>query len=289
MAESANAARKPPCTMPVGLAKRSSATMRHTVRPGSLLSMHTIPRVRSQFGGTCTRDVGGWQRRYTLEARPDQCSSRSSRLSSLPLSVRGSSSRTSHDRGPLVARPGARRRTTSSAARSSVAPGAGLHDRVHLLAPLVVGNAEDGRVHHVGMRVEHRLDLGRVDVHPAADDHVLLAVADVDEALVVDARHVADRLPRPPGVVQLAQLLRGLVVAVHRQRGADVELAGLARRATRGRRRRPPSARCGRRAARTSPACAAGPRAGARCRRRARWSRRPRRGSRRPASRSPPA
>src|SRR5712691_5051737 len=59
MAESANAARNPPCTMPVGLAKRSSATMRQTVRPGSRFSMHTMPSVRSQLGGTCTRASEG--------------------------------------------------------------------------------------------------------------------------------------------------------------------------------------------------------------------------------------
>src|SRR5256885_6927260 len=55
MAESAKAAMKPPCTMPTGLEKRSSATIVHTVRPGWSFSIHTIPRVRSQAGGTCTR------------------------------------------------------------------------------------------------------------------------------------------------------------------------------------------------------------------------------------------
>src|SRR5207248_4617616 len=60
MEESAKAARNPPWTMPVGLADRSSATIRHTVRPGSRLSRQTIPRVRSQFGGTWTRwSTGG--------------------------------------------------------------------------------------------------------------------------------------------------------------------------------------------------------------------------------------
>src|SRR5439155_3568400 len=61
--ESAKAARNPPWTMPVGLANRSSATIRHTVRPGSRLSRQTIPRVRSQFGGTWTRrSTGGTSR-----------------------------------------------------------------------------------------------------------------------------------------------------------------------------------------------------------------------------------
>ena len=55
MDESANAARNPPCTIPAGLAKRSSAVTRHVQRPGTDLSRQTIPRVRSQLGGTCTR------------------------------------------------------------------------------------------------------------------------------------------------------------------------------------------------------------------------------------------
>ena len=42
------------------------------------------------------------------------------------------------------------------------------------------------------MLEEDRLDLGRVDVHPAADDHVDLAIADVVVALVVAVGDVAD-------------------------------------------------------------------------------------------------
>src|SRR5438270_1275346 len=58
--ESANAARNPPWMRPVGLANRSSASIRHTVRPGSLLSRQTMPSVRSELGGTWTRrSVGG--------------------------------------------------------------------------------------------------------------------------------------------------------------------------------------------------------------------------------------
>ena len=53
MEESNMAAKKPPCTMPAGLAKRSSARISHTVAPGTDLSTHRRPSVRSQFGGTC--------------------------------------------------------------------------------------------------------------------------------------------------------------------------------------------------------------------------------------------
>ena len=101
-----------------------------------------------------------------------------------------------------------------------------LHDRVHALAPFVVGDAEHRDVEDRGVLVDHRLDLGRVDVDPAGDDHVLLAVADVEVALVVEVRDVADRLPLR---AVLGELLVGVVVAVHRERRADEQLAPLAR------------------------------------------------------------
>src|SRR5213076_2043519 len=77
--ESANAARNPPWTMPVGLANRSSATIRHTVRPGSRLSRQTIPRVRSQFVGTWTRRSTGGTSRNVLVAH----------RRAMPLEIRG--------------------------------------------------------------------------------------------------------------------------------------------------------------------------------------------------------
>jgi hypothetical protein len=40
--------------------------------------------------------------------------------------------------------------------------------------------------------VEDLLDLARVHVVAAADDHVLLAVDDEEVAVLVDARHVAE-------------------------------------------------------------------------------------------------
>ena len=55
MAESAMAPMNPPWRMPAGLAKRSSARIRHTVRPGRALSTQVIPRVSSQLGGTWIR------------------------------------------------------------------------------------------------------------------------------------------------------------------------------------------------------------------------------------------
>jgi hypothetical protein len=52
IAESQNAARNPPCIIPAGFSNRSWAVIRHVVIPGDVLSMQTIPRVRSLFGGT---------------------------------------------------------------------------------------------------------------------------------------------------------------------------------------------------------------------------------------------
>src|SRR6478735_4150663 len=66
--------------------------------------------------------------------------------------------------------------------------------RVDQLAPVVARDAEHRCFVDVWMRLERRLDLRRVDVHPTRDDHVLLAVADVEEPLVVAVRDVADRL-----------------------------------------------------------------------------------------------
>ena len=57
MEESAKAPRKPPCMIPAGLAKRSSACIRQMQRPGVALSTQVMPRVRSLFGGTCMREA----------------------------------------------------------------------------------------------------------------------------------------------------------------------------------------------------------------------------------------
>src|SRR5207244_10066183 len=50
------------------------------------------------------------------------------------------------------------------------------------LAPRLVGDADDGGLEHRRVRVQHLLDLARIDVLAAGDDQVLLAVDDVDVA-----------------------------------------------------------------------------------------------------------
>src|SRR5262249_52133416 len=100
---------------------------------------------------------------------------------------------------------------------------------VHALAPLVVGHAEHGRVLDHRVTVERVLDLGRIDVHATGDDHVALAIADVDEALRVHVGHVADG--EPVAADGVPRRLGILVVLVEDARiAAHVELAGLAGR-----------------------------------------------------------
>src|SRR5262245_7681988 len=98
----------------------------------------------------------------------------------------------------------------------------------HDLAPIVVGDAHHADVAHCRMADEHRLDLGRVDVHAAADDEVGAAVGEEQVAVVVDVPDVAQR--EVVAGVRAFGLLGRLVIlearAVGRRRlqvdGADV-------------------------------------------------------------------
>ena len=73
-----------------------------------------------------------------------------------------------------------------------------LHDGVHALTHLRVGDAEHRGVHHLRVGDEEVLGLLRVDVHAARHDHEVAAVGEVEVALVVEVPDVADR--RPPVV-----------------------------------------------------------------------------------------
>src|SRR3984957_9843763 len=106
-----------------------------------------------------------------------------------------------------------------------VAPGN--HDRDRGLAPFRVRLAHhDHRVDQV-VRPQHPLELGRVDVEAARDDHVGLAPGDVQVALGVQPAGVTGEDPFP------AERLRGLLRAVPVPPGLRVgphdDLAGLAR------------------------------------------------------------
>src|SRR5690554_828624 len=64
-------------------------------------------------------------------------------------------------------------------------------DGDHHLAPVIVGAAHDRGFLDVGRLDQHVLDLGRIDVLAARDDHVLLAAVDPEEAVGVEVPDVA--------------------------------------------------------------------------------------------------
>src|SRR6202035_296147 len=64
-------------------------------------------------------------------------------------------------------------------------------DRRHGLSPLRVGSAQDGRLEHARVSLEHGLHLDRRDVLAAADDRVRLAAGDVQVSVGVEASEVA--------------------------------------------------------------------------------------------------
>ena len=165
-------------------------------------------------------------------------------MTSLPVGVRGRSSVTMNSRGTLKWAMRSRAYAVSSAARSGdAAPSARrLDERHHPLPHLVVGYADHGDVEHRRVQAEQVLDLLRIDVHAAADDHERLAVGQEQVAVLVDVAEVADR--RSSGVLGVPRGRGLLRVAVVGER--------LARRArSRSCRPRPAEQRCrrGRRSA----------------------------------------
>src|SRR5207247_2376625 len=71
-------------------------------------------------------------------------------------------------------------------------PGGRLDHRLDLLAPVLVRDAEDSRVGDLGVGEQLAFDLCRIDVDATGDDHVRLAVAQEEPALVVEVADVAD-------------------------------------------------------------------------------------------------
>ncbi|MNV95811.1 hypothetical protein D3C71_1907480 [compost metagenome] len=57
--------------------------------------------------------------------------------------------------------------------------------RVNGLAPLLAGNADHRALRHGRMAADGRLDFAAVNVFATADHHVLEAVTDVDETVIV--------------------------------------------------------------------------------------------------------
>ena len=152
-------------------------------------------------------------------------------LRSFPLGSRPSDSTKSTWRGHLKC--ASRSRQNSISSRASSAPGAvarvGLDHRGDFLAPLVTRRADHGGVGDRGMSEQHVLHLGGVDVHASGDDHVGLAVAEEQVAVVVDVPDVADRVELALAVC--CRLVRVVVVVELPHRLAQVDEAGHTRRA----------------------------------------------------------
>ena len=105
---------------------------------------------------------------------------------------------------------------------------AGPHDddRLHGLAPALVGHADDGDLLDLTQRRDHVLDLARVEVVAAADDHVALAVDDRDVAVGVAPPQVAGRRPAV-GVDHLGSRPGIVPVATHDDVAAHGDLTDL--------------------------------------------------------------
>src|SRR5712691_5249684 len=85
----------------------------------------------------------------------------------------------------------------------------------------------------VGVPEQQHLDIGGIDVEAAGNDHVLLAVEQDDEAVLVDAAHVAGLEEQAAVLVvpeEVARLVGLLVVALHHHLAAPGKLADLALR-----------------------------------------------------------
>src|SRR5215510_1486646 len=70
-----------------------------------------------------------------------------------------------------------------------------LENGVHALAEFGIGQADhDGRA-HAGVLANGGLDLGRIDVGAAAQDHVGEAIAEIEIAFRVEPSDIAERFP----------------------------------------------------------------------------------------------
>ncbi len=114
-------------------------------------------------------------------------------------------------------------------------------DGLDLFAEVVVRHTEHGDVDHLVVGDQHVLGLLRIDVHAAGDDHVGLAVGEVQEAVGVEVADVAERAPalRVPRVLRLL----GVVVVFEFCAALEVDGAGLSLRQPRRRRHRRCAAR----------------------------------------------
>ena len=158
------------------------------------------------------------------DVRPRSRHQVSSRLRILPVAVIGSASTELDDARVLVAAICSLPQATSSSS-VIVAPSAADDERLDLLAVALVRHADDRGQRDRLVGDQHLLDLARVHVEAAADDHVLGAVDDVVEAVLVAAGQVAGA--EPAVAHHLGGRLGPVVVALHDVVAADRDLADL--------------------------------------------------------------
>ena len=122
------------------------------------------------------------------------------------------------------------RRGTRAArrARTALRPALQLDEGLCGLAAILVGNADHDHLLHAWMGVDRLLDHLRIDVEAAGDDHVLLAVDQIEIAVGV---HVADVAGEEAVADEgLRGFLRPVPVALGDVRALDADLADFARR-----------------------------------------------------------
>ena len=98
---------------------------------------------------------------------------------------------------------------------------------------MLAGHADHRAFGHLGMLQQHALDVARIDVEAAGDDHVLLAVAENDETVRIQPTHVTAADVAPAFAVEplgLARFLGQTVVAIHHAGRSAHDLALLAGR-----------------------------------------------------------
>ena len=83
-------------------------------------------------------------------------------------------------------------------------------DGVHALAEFRIGQADDDAGAHLGMLRHRGLDLRRIDVGAAAQDHVGEAVAEIEIAFGIQPSDVAERFPAVGAALRLgAEIMIG--------------------------------------------------------------------------------
>ena len=95
------------------------------------------------------------------------------------------------------------------------------------LAPNVVGYTDDGCLGHPGVGHDGFLHLTRIDVEPTGDNHIGLAVHDVDVAILIHRSHVTS--VKPAALEDISCLIGHLPVLLKQLVGAEQNHTNLAR------------------------------------------------------------